>query len=87
MTPTHYSRYNKRLTAYGYTHEQAYAVPIRQPLWQWLIEQEEGLPIIEVIQRELDHGISVSEIARGFDVKICTLYHWVRKWKKQGLLQ
>lgn len=86
MTPTHYSRYNKRMTRYGFNHEQAFFVPVRQPLWQWLVEQEERLPIIQVVQRERNHGVTDAEIARGFGVKKDTLGHWIRKWKKQGLL-
>jgi hypothetical protein len=86
MTQTEYQRYHKRLTCYGYTPEQALYLPVRMPRWMATIEAEEGLPIIDVINRELKAGMNYSQIARSFDMNIATLYHWIQKWEKQGLI-
>jgi DNA invertase Pin-like site-specific DNA recombinase len=85
MTLTEYNRYQKRL-AYGYTPEQAFSLPKRMPRWMAAIEDEEGLPIVDVINRELKAGMNYSQIARSFDMNIATLYHWIQKWEKQGLI-
>jgi hypothetical protein len=85
MTLTEYNRYQKRL-AYGYTPEQAFSLPKRMPRWMAAIEEEEGLPIIDVIKRELKAGNNYSQIARSFDLPIWKMYHWIRKWTKEGKL-
>lgn len=86
MTQTEYSRYHKRLTCYGYTPEQALQLPVRMPRWMAAIEAEEGMPIIDVIKRELKAGMNYSQIARSFDLPIWKMYHWIRKWTKEGKL-
>jgi hypothetical protein len=85
MTQTEYNRYQKRL-AYGYTPEQAFSLPKRMPRWMAAIEDEEGMPIIDVIKRELKAGNNYSQIARSFDLPIWRMYHWIRKWAKEGML-
>lgn len=85
MTLTQYNRYHKRL-AYGYTPEQALHLPVRMPRWMAAIEAEEGMPIVDVIKRELKAGMNYSQIARSFDVRVDTMYHWIRKWIDKGLL-
>jgi DNA invertase Pin-like site-specific DNA recombinase len=86
MTQTEYQRYHKRLTCYGYTPEEALYLPVRMPRWMAAIEAEEGMPIIDVIKRELKAGSNYSQIARSFDVHRDTMYHWIRKWNDKGLL-
>jgi hypothetical protein len=81
-----YGTWHKRITRDGYTPEQAFHVPKRMPLWMWLIEQEERMPIIEVVRREQLAGVSDSMIAASFGVHKDTLGHWIRKWKREGKL-
>lgn len=82
----HESTFYKRQERDGYSVEEALSIPKGVPRWIWLIEQEEGLPIVEVIKREQLMGVSDADIARSFDVKVDTLGHWIRKFKREGKL-
>lgn len=86
MTNTEYHRYQKRITRDGYTPEQAFYLPPNIPRWQFIVEQEEGAPVYDVVRREMNRGLSLTHIARSFEVSKDVLCYWVRKWKKQGLL-
>ena len=79
--PTYYKRLE-----YGYTVEEALLIPKNMPRWMWLVEQEEGLPIIEVVKREKSFGVSDAELAFSFEVHKDTLGHWLRKWRREGKL-
>jgi len=86
MTEKEYQRYWRRVNRYGFTPEEAYKAPVRVPLWMFRIEIEEGLPFVEFLKREFAFGLSLQSIALSIDVKYHTLYHWVKKFKKSGLL-
>lgn len=75
----------KRLD-YGYTPTEALSIPKHMPRWMWQIEQEAGRDILDVIRFERGMGLSYSRIAEGFGVNRHTLFHWVRKWKREGKL-
>jgi hypothetical protein len=81
-----YETYNKRITRDGYTPEQAWLIPVGMPRWMWLVEQEESMPIVEVVKREKSAGVSDAQIACSFGVSKHVLSHWMRKWKREGKL-
>lgn len=81
----HQSTYYKRLD-YGYSIEEAHFIPKRMPRWMFAIEQSEGLPILEVVKREVAAGVNDVQMAHSFDVNPATLYHWLRKWRRAGEL-
>lgn len=56
------------------------------PLWMFRAEKEEGLKMPEIIKREISCGSSYAQIAASFGVHKDTFGHWVRKWKKAGIL-
>ena len=81
----HERTFYKRL-GYGYTVEQAHLIPKHMPRWMWLVEQEEGQPIIDVVERLKSCGMSDAAIAYSFEVNKHTLGHWLRKWRREGKL-
>lgn len=85
MTETEYQRYWKRLQ-YGYSHDQAYSVPKGMPRWMFDIEQQEQRSIIDVVSQAFRAGSTIADIARSFGVSHSRIFHWVRKWRKEGLL-
>lgn len=85
MTETEYQRYWRRLS-YGWPHDVAVLARKGMPRWMFEVEREEGRPIIEVVKSQKIAGASDAEIARSFEVKKDTLGHWIRKWKKAGLI-
>jgi transposase-like protein len=80
-----YSTFYKRL-AYGYTVAEALLIPKRMPRWMYAVEQEEGLSIIDVVKRERAAGVNNVQIAHSFEVNPATLYSWIRKWRRAGVL-
>ena len=86
MTETDYQRYWKRVARYGFTPEEAFACPRRKPLWMFRVEQEEGVAFAEFIRRELRCRVSLRQIALSIGVHKDTLYHHVRKLRRQGVL-
>lgn len=85
MTEAEYQRYQKRL-AYGWRAEQALLVPRNIPRWVDDIEKEYQCSFVLFLKRERTLGQSWAQIARSIEVKKDTLGHWVRKYKRQGLL-
>jgi hypothetical protein len=80
-----YSTFYKRL-AYGYTVAEALLIPYQMPRWMFAIEQEEGMPIIDVVKREKSLGVSDGRLAESFEINKHTLGHWLRKWRRAGQL-
>ena len=87
MTDTEYSRYRKRITRDGFTHEEALHCPVGMPLWAYRLTQEEGQPFESILRRELACKVSIARMAESFGVKECTLGHWTRKLIREGGLR
>ena len=83
ITPQAYYSRAKRC---GWTIQQTRSIPLGYHKWIWEIEQEEGMPITEVIKRERRAGCSYQTIARSFGVHRETLRRHINNWKREGLL-
>lgn len=87
MTEREYQRYWRRTRRYGYTPEEAYSIPSQIPRWMHKVEREEGVSFVEFLRREIACRVSYAQIARSIGVHKDTLFHHIRKLKREGMLQ
>ena len=68
----------------GWSVKEARNLPKRTFLWQRLIMQEEGQPVVAVFLRQRSAGLSLSEIARSFEIHRDTLRSHLNRWRIEG---
>lgn len=67
----------------GYTHEEAYTLPPRKPLWLHRLEEREGRPLVDILEEAAAAapytGYGQKDLAREWGVPRSTLQYWSQK--------
>lgn len=79
-----FSTLHRRIKYYGYTLDEAINCPSGTPLWLYRIEQDEGMPLVELLRGAAatakQTGYTLADMAREWGVAHHTLQHWSTKY-------